>query len=218
METAAAPETPSPAVAARPLSEELALLAADFHGQAVGLRTVIEGLRGRAYELLMIVLSLPFAVPVSVPGMSTPFGIAITVIAVQLARGRLPWLPKRLLEAKLPPGFFSKVMKATQGVVKFLEKFLRARLPALTATRGRVGFHLLALALAAVLLALPLPIPFTNMIPGWSILLIALGLMERDGLFIIAGHVVLWFTCVYFLLVGESMRQVLQWVLHRLGH
>ena len=39
------------------------------------------------------------------------------------------------------------------------------------------------------MLLLPLPIPFSNTIPAWGILLIAGGLLERDGVFIIAGYV-----------------------------
>lgn len=179
----------------------------------VQLGTVLEALQGRAYELLMILLVLPFAVPVSVPGMSTPFGLAIACVALQLAAGRLPWLPRLVLRASMGPGFFRKVLAATRGVVRWLEKFLRPRLPGLTSSRWWVGLHLAGVALAALLLALPLPIPFTNMIPGWAVLLIALGLMERDGLFIAAGHAVLLISLAYFALLGESVRQSLHWAM-----
>lgn len=218
MATGAAPERAAgPAVAPRPLSVELAELAARVSGGAMPLRTVIGALRGRAYELLMILLVLPFTVPVSVPGMSTPFGLAIAAIALQLTAGRLPWLPRRVLEAKLPAGFFGKVLRAARGVVGFLEKFLRARAPGLTGSRRVVGVHLAGIAVAALVLALPLPIPFTNTLPGWAILLLALGLMERDGLFILAGHAALALSAAYFLLLGESVRQSIHWASDRLG-
>jgi hypothetical protein len=48
-------------------------------------------------------------------------------------------------------------------------------------------------------------------------LLLALGLMERDGLFIAAGHAVLLLSIAYFLVLGESVRQSLHWVLARWG-
>jgi hypothetical protein len=215
MATNAAPEPAAgPAVSPRALSAELAALKASVAGKAVELRAVLEALQGRAYELLMILLVLPFAVPVAVPGMSTPLGIVIGGIALQLAFGRLPWLPRRLLAAKLPAGFLDKVLAATQGVVRFLEKFLRPRLRGLTGSRGLVGLHLWAIALAAFLVALPLPIPFTNMIPGWAILLIAMGLMERDGLFIAAGHVVLVISVAYFALIGGSAQHTIEWAIH----
>lgn len=201
----------------RPLSVELAELTGRVSGGVVPLRAVIEALQGRAYELLMILLVLPFAVPVSVPGMSTPFGIAIAAIALQLAAGRLPWLPRVVLDAKLPAGFLGKVIAAARGVVRFLEKFLRARVPKLTASRRIIGLHLAAVIAAALLLALPLPIPFTNMLPGWAILLLALGLMERDGLFIVAGHAALALSAAYFFLLGESVRRSIHWAGDWLG-
>lgn len=219
MATAVAPEPagPGPAVASRPLSAEIAALEARLADGSVPLHAVLDTLRGRAYELLMVLLALPFTVSASVPGMSTPLGLAIVAIAAPLAVGRLPWLPRRLLEAKLPAGFFRKVFAAARGIVRFLEKFLRVRLTALTETRRLVALHLLAIVVAALLLALPLPIPLTNLIPAWAILLIALGLMERDGLFIAAGHFVLWLSIAYFLLLGDAVQHSLHWMLDWLG-
>jgi hypothetical protein len=214
----AAPERPAGAPAAlRPLSVELAELTGRVSGGAVPLQAVIEALQGRAYELLMILLVLPFAAPVSVPGMSTPFGLAIAAIAAQLAAGRLPWLPRFVREARLPAGFLAKVLAAARGIVKFLEKFLRPRVPGLTRSRQVVRLHLAAIAAAALLLALPMPIPFTNALPGWAILLLGLGLMERDGLFVIAGHAALVLSVAYFLLLGESVRHSIRWVGDWLG-
>ena len=197
----------------RPLSAELAALHASLSAESVQLRTLLATLQGRAYALLMIVLVLPFAAPVSVPGMSTPLVIVIGGTAVQLAAGRLPWLPRRLLDARLPAGFVGKVLVATKGVVRFLEKFVRRRLLALTDSRVLLRAHLFAIAAAAALLALPLPIPLTNTIPGWAILLIALGLLERDGLFILAGYVALIVAVLYFAALGESVRHSLHWLI-----
>jgi hypothetical protein len=213
METGAAREAPGPAVSHRPLSVELAALQARLTGESIQLRTILDALQGRAFELLMIVLVLPFAVPVSVPGMSTPFGIAIAIVAAQLALARLPWLPRRVLEARIPAGFLGKVLAATKGVVAFLERFLRARWPAATRSRTMIALHFGGVIVAALLLAIPLPIPLTNVIPGWAILLLALGLMERDGLFIAAGHLTVVISLVYFALLGESAHQTVDWVL-----
>jgi hypothetical protein len=213
MATSGAPDAAGPAVAARPLSAELEALRQRVAGGPLQLREVLGALQGRAYELLMVVLVLPFAVPVSVPGMSTPFGIVIAIVAAQLAASRLPWLPRRLLDARIPAGFLAKVLAAAQRVVLLLEKLIRPRFAAATQSRMLVGLHLMGIVLAALLVALPLPIPFTNMIPAWAILLIAMGLMERDGLFIAAGHLTLAASLVYFFLLGESIRQSLHWAL-----
>jgi hypothetical protein len=55
------------------------------------------------------------------------------------------------------------------------------------------GMHVLlglGLLFAGVALALPIPLPFANAIPAVAIILYSAGLLERDGLFIVAGHAV----------------------------
>jgi hypothetical protein len=203
-------ETDQPAAllhAARPLSVELAQLREALAEQPTTLRAIVGVLAGRAYELLMILFVLPFLVPVSVPGMSTPLGLAVAVIAMQLALGRLPWLPRRLLDRQLPAGFLTKVLGVTQGVVRLLERVLRPRWPAVTGAQWLNGLHLCVVCAAALVLALPLPIPFTNTLPGWTILLFACGLMERDGLVVIAGYAMMVATAVLFFLLGATIHE-----------
>ena len=151
------------------------------------------------------------------PGVSTPFGLAVAVIALQLAFGRLPWLPRRLLDRQLPAGFFTKVIAVTAGAVKFLERALRSRLLGVTGARWLNGLHLCFVVVAGLLLALPMPIPFTNTFPAWTVLLLAAGLMERDGLFVIAGYAVLGATAVFFTLLGGAVTEALLRVWHWLG-
>ncbi len=199
---------------ARPLSVELAQLRDAFAGRAATLREVVAVLAGRAYELLMILFVLPFLLPVSLPGLSTPLGLAVAVIAAQLALGRLPWLPRWLLDKQLPPEFLTKVVAVTEGMVRILERVLRPRWLAVTGARWLCGVHLTVVLVAALLLALPLPIPFTNTLPGWTILLVAAGLMERDGLVVLAGYVAMVATAVLFFAVGEAIRESLSVVWH----
>jgi hypothetical protein len=201
---------------ARPLSVELAQLRDAFADRPATLREVIGQLGGRAYELLMILCVLPFLLPVSVPGMSTPFGLAIAVVALQLAIGRLPWLPRWLLDRRLPPGFFTRVVKVTEGVVRRLEKIVRPQLPAVTGARSLGALHFFVIGVMGLALTLPLPIPLTNTLPGWTILLLAVGLMERDGLMVLAGYVTMLVTAVWFFLLGaaikESLSAVWRWL------
>lgn len=206
-----------PPFAARPLSVELAQLRDAFAERPATLRAIVEVLAGRAYELLMILLVLPFLLPISVPGTSTPLGMAVAVIAAQLAFGRLPWLPRRLLDRRLPAGFLTKALKVTQGLVRFLERVLRPRGLAVTGARWLNGLHLCVVCAAALLLALPMPIPFTNTFPGWTILLFACGLMERDGLFVAAGYAMMAATLGLFFLLGATIHESLAAAWHWLA-
>jgi hypothetical protein len=211
-----APTDPSASAGNRLLSERLVELSVAFADKPARLRDVITALEGRAYALLMVLCALPFVAPVSVPGSSTPLGLIIAVIALQLALGRLPWLPRRFLDWTLPRGFFAKLVAVTLRIVKAIERLLHPRWLALTATAWLRGCHLMMIVLAALLLALPIIFPFTNMLPGWAIVLLACGLLERDGVMIALGYVVLAVTVAFFvgLAIGgtEAVQRGWHWL------
>ena len=198
----------------RKLSEELADLQQRFAKKPVTLREVIYTLRGRAYTLLLILLTLPFLTPLPLPGLSTLFGLAIGFIAMRLSLGQKPWLPMRLQRKELPAGFFGKLFTVAARVIRLLEKFLRPRLPVLTASGVLLQLHAFVILLAALTLLLPLPIPFTNSFPAWAILLLAGGLLERDGVFILGGYAVFVLGVFYFVFLGEAATQLVQALIH----
>lgn len=191
------------------LSVELEELRARLGQQPVTLREVIYKLRGRAYTLILILLALPFITPIPLPGLSTPFGLAIAFIALRLTLGQRPWLPKRLQRKPLPAGFFTKVFAVAGKVIALLESFLRPRLAFISATGPIQQIHALFILMSALALLLPLPIPFSNSFPAWTILLLAAGLLERDGLFILLGYFVFVLGVCYFILLGEATQQVI---------
>ena len=213
MATDAAPERPAPPLPRR-LSLELADLQHRFAEKPVTLREVIHTLRGRDYTLLLILLALPFLTPLPLPGLSTPFGLAISFIAMRLTLGQRPWLPMSLQRKELPAGFFSRLFTVATRIIAFMEKFLRPRLPVLTASGVLLRLHAFVILLAALALLLPLPIPFTNSFPAWVILLLAGGLLERDGGFILAGYVVFVLGVLYFVFLGEAATQLVEALVH----
>jgi hypothetical protein len=62
--------------------------------------------------------------------------------------------------------------------------------------------HAVPIVICAALLLLPLPIPFSNTIPAWGVMLVAGGLLERDGCFILAGYVATVLAVGYFAVLG----------------
>lgn len=201
---------PVATVKPRKLSEELAELRAVAGERAITLREVIYTLGGRAYMLLVLLLALPFITPIPLPGLSMPFGLAIALIALRLSLGQKPWLSMNLQRKELPAGFIGKVFGFAEKVLRFFEKFLRPRLTFLTDTPLLVQLHAVLMLLAALALLLPLPIPFTNSFPAWTILLLAAGLLERDGLFILAGYVVFVAGVFFFIFLGEAATSLVQ--------
>ncbi len=201
----------------RKLSEEMDALKARSAEGVLTLREAIVVLGVRAYTLLLILLSLPFITPITLPGLSTPFGLAVGVIALRLMLGQKPWLPQKLLNRQIPAGFFGEVFKFAAGVIRLLEKLLKPRLTFLTDTVALYRTHAGLMVLAALALLLPLPIPFTNAFPAWAIILVSAGLLERDGLFILGGYLTFAAAVLYFVFLREAAQRLLwlvkDWVL-----
>lgn len=211
------PPVPLHPVRPRLLSEQLEDLRKTFEGRSATLHEVVFALQGRAYTLLMIVFALPFILPVSIPGSSILLGVIIAAIALQLAFGRLPWLPRRVLHWQLPNGFFCKVIPVTARVVRKLEKVLHPRWPAWTASASMRGIHLMTIVASGIILALPIFVPFTNVFPGWTVLLLACGLLERDGIFLLCGYLAFLATLVFFLLLATAANEGIQWFTQWMG-
>ncbi len=155
--------------------------------------------------LLAAFLSIVFLVPVSVPGVSTVFGAGILLIGVsRLLRLEL-WLPKRI-EGRLVATERLR-LALRRGLVWFrrLERISRPHRVAWAASDGAVRVvNDCAIILGAALLMAPFGlIPFSNTLPAIALLLLAIGSLQRDGLFILLGHVSIVLSIAYFaLLIG----------------
>jgi len=177
----------------------------------------MEVLGARASGLLIIILALPFCAPVSIPGLSVPFGLVILSIAARYALGLPPWLPSRLLATQLPPRFFHAVLEGASKFIGWIEKELHPRWPWWTATPARLRFHAAMVGFCGFLLLLPLVgMPFTNTLPGLVIVIGMLGMMERDGVAIAGAYGLLVVTVVYLgmfaTVVVEMFERIKHWL------
>jgi hypothetical protein len=180
------------------LSEELHALAERFAERVVTLGEVMDVLGVRASGLLIIVLALPFCAPISIPGLSVPFGLVILFIAGRFVVGLPPWLPARLMSTKLPPKFFRGALEGASKLIGWIEKRLRPRWLWLTSSPLRLRVHTILVGFCGFLLLLPLVgMPFTNTLPALVIVIGMLGMMERDGIAIVAAYVLLIVTIIY---------------------
>ena len=83
------------------LSEELEDVLRLASGERIPVRALVEHLSGRGNALLAFFLVLPFLQPVPLPGVSTPFGIAVVLLGTAMALGKPLWLPRRWLDHEL---------------------------------------------------------------------------------------------------------------------
>ena len=181
---------------------------------------LLAGSEGRGLFLVIILLSLPFITPLTIPGVSTVVGPVIGLLAWRLALGAPPRLPEKFGARAVPDGF-RKILLS--GGVKFLRLIERGVKPRRTFWMSwrvtRLGNALLLVCMA-FLLALPLPPipPLTNTLPSYSIILIAASMMEEDGVMIWLGYAVAAGTVIYFAFWAELIATHLAKWFHTVWH
>lgn len=174
-------EPPSRIPASRLLTE----FVAQWQGERVRLKDVVDVLEDRAYGLLLLILALPNVIPNPVPGLSGILGVPLVLVAAQLALGRPhPWFPKVLAERSMATGDFRTIVERIVPWLRKLERLTRPRLRWLCRPPFERMLAVFCLILAIVL---ALPIPLGNILPALAVTLIALGLIEHDGIAIVAG-------------------------------
>lgn len=199
-------------------SHELHALAERFVAQEVTLQAVMVALGARASALLAVILALPFCSPITIPGLSVPFGLVIMVLAARYALGLPPWLPARLLNVKLPPRFFRAVLEGASKFIGVIERQLRPRWPWLTQSEGLRRLHMAAVGAGAFLLLLPIAgIPFTNTLPALVVVIGTLGVLERDGVAVVTAYGFLVLTLIYFAVFAGVVVELGQRAWHGLG-
>lgn len=156
-------------------------------------RHLFEGLAGRGHAALLVVLSLPFCLPIPLPGLSVAFGLVLAFVGLRIAFAQRPWLPAWLLNKPLRHETLLMLARRLAGFERRMQKTLRPRIVVLCRDPRMHRLNGLVVALMGALLALPLPIPFSNIPVALPILLIGLGLLEDDGLFLIAGYAAAFF-------------------------
>jgi hypothetical protein len=199
------------------LSGTLARVSASLPAGSVSLGDLLALLGEQGLLLVCVFLSLPFMLPVSVPGVSTVFGLGIILIAIGITLNRVPWLPRRILTRPLPTPALQQAFARGERIVARVERLVRPRWLPVTASAAGNVVHGLALVLAGGLLIMPLGlVPFSNTLPALAVMLLALGLLERDGVFVALGYLMNLATIVYFtvlavttLLAGQSLLRLM---------
>ncbi|MCC6471199.1 MAG: exopolysaccharide biosynthesis protein [Alphaproteobacteria bacterium] len=187
------PESPIPALAAdappSSITDVLDLLAAQEDAFAQGPITageVVDALRERGFGLLFLLLALPNAVPgPAMPGLSTVTGLPLAFIALELALGRdEPDLPGWIRRRSMSRAGFRRLVARLRPTLLRLEAVIRPRYPHLTTPRAE---RLLGAFGVFAALVLAVPLPTANLVMGWGVAALGLGLMERDGGAIVLG-------------------------------
>jgi hypothetical protein len=190
------------------LEERILVLQTKSKTASVSIEEILHILSGKGQSLILLFLSLPFCQPLQIPGLSTPFGLAMTFIGFRMAFGKGVWLPKRLLSKTVTPHVLQKIILKTLWLVRKIKRWSHPRLtwlcdyPALHIING------LLIAILGIFLALPLPIPLSNLTAAWSIFFIGLGVLEDDGIFVLIGYLISLVTFAFFITMVLSIKLI----------
>jgi hypothetical protein len=166
----------------RALSEVLDQLEASAHGESIAVSEVIERLGRKSFASLMLVFSLISTSPASaIPGITATVAVIVFILVVQMILGReCVWLPDFITRRRMSTARLCKGIGWLRKPVRFVERYLKARLT--------IVFHRPWLWLPLLLiLGLTLFMPFMEIVPTSGsiasavIALFAAGLLTRDG-------------------------------------
>jgi hypothetical protein len=168
-------------------------------GEAVTLRALISLIGEHGLLFICALLTIPFLIPVSIPGVSTVFGLGILLIAIGVTFNRSPWLPDRLQDRPISTAKLKPVLVRGMAYLVRIEKIIKPRLHGLTQgmTMQRINGN--GIIVGALLLMVPLGlVPFSNTLPALAILFLCVGMSQRDGWLVLAGHGMNIATTIYF--------------------
>ena len=176
----------------RALSDVLDQLEASAQGESIAVKEVIEKLGPKSFASLMLVFSLISTSPASaIPGITATVAGIVFILVVQMITGReCVWLPGFITRRRMSTAKLCKGIGWLRKPVRFVERFLKARL---TFLLHRPWLWLPLFLILGLTLFMPFMeiIPTSGSIASAVIALFAAGLLARDGGLVVLSLVLL---------------------------
>lgn len=173
----------------RTTSELLRLVVIQNTSEKMSVGEIKNSLRERGFGILLAIAALPICLPFPVPpGYTTFFSIPLFIFSAQMMCGmKSPWLPGWISKNEISKKSLEKFVEKTTAWLRKIESYLH---PRLTYISVRAWERIIGIFAFIFTISIVLPIPLINVPPGWGILIMSLGLLNKDGLTIIVGMVV----------------------------
>ncbi len=183
----------------RTLSELLQDLKSELKEETVSIGLLLDAFHERGFGFFLFLFALPAALPIPAVGVGTVMGLPLLFLTAQMTvRRRAIWMPDSIREKTMERAKLEGFINAGLPWVKRLEFFVRPRLGWIThgSVSGIIGLFGFVMACSVLL-----PVPLTNTVPSFGIALMAVGIIMRDGLAVLAGAVIgtLWVSGLAFL-------------------
>lgn len=156
--------------------------------ERVPVSEMMEAVGRRSFGPLLLLAGLLTLSPVGdIPGVPTLIAMTVFLVSGQLLLGRERfWFPQWLLQRSVSRDKLGKGLRFLRKPARFVDRFLHARLCALTHGGG-----VRLLAAVCVLIALAMPpmefVPFTATGAGAALTLFGLALVAHDGALALIG-------------------------------
>ena len=156
-------------------------------GQSIKIGHILELFGSRGFAFLILVLSLLNILIFMVPFISILFGFPIILLSLQMIFGlETPLFPRILTQQEIRRDAFALGLeKAIYGVRK-IEAYVKPRYLFLSHRYVYRIHGTLALILAVMVTT---PIPVFNAVPSAVLALLSIGMLQRDGVFILSAYV-----------------------------
>lgn len=151
------------------------------HLKTVQLSYLITRFKGRSFGGLLLIFSILALLPV----VSFVAGIIIFIVGAQMILGlTVPSLPQFVMQQKVDKRSFEAFVDKVLPWLVRSEKYIKPQWCFFSNAIGQrlLGFLILLLALVSLM-----PLPFSNLPPSIALILISLGILERDGVLISLG-------------------------------
>ena len=185
------PSPPPEADRPAPLAELMQTLARLGEGRdgVVRLGDVMAAIGERSHAIALLVPAMVLVSPLSgIFGLSTLTALLMILIIVQaLMRRKYLWLPRMLRDRTIRADRYRSAIGWLERPVAWVGRHSRARLQVLAWGPMRLLPWLASLALCLVIPLLEF-LPLTTSVASLAISLMALGLVLRDGLYVLAGY------------------------------
>nr|WP_268995491.1 exopolysaccharide biosynthesis protein [Microvirga roseola] len=151
----------------------------------------------RASGLLLAAIAIPAIIPVPGVPLGAVFGTVLVIVACRMVTaGEEFSLPEWLAQMRLKPSAVRMLAHQGPGILQKFEGRIKPRAGLLTTGPAK---PMLALVMVLMGILIALPIPFGNILPGFAVILMGLGLAARDGLAILSA------LALAFLATGTSV-------------
>lgn len=158
--------------------------AADTEQGLVSVDTIITAVGARSFAPLLLLVGVMIASPLSgIPVLPSIAAIIVLLVSVQMLMGSAHfWLPRWILDRKVPQGKLTTAIKWSRPPARFIDHFLRPRI--LVLVKGSVARVLTALICLVIATIIPFLefVPFSSSLAGATLAAFALALVANDGL------------------------------------